>query len=382
MLAVIRVGLLTAVAVLVAAAPAAAKPSASAPTTIRWAKLHRPGLPVTVKASSRRRRTADLRVYAGTHRLRRKVFTFRHQRTYNWRMHLRPATYGLSVRVRHRVVLRQPLLVPARPSVPPPVPPQPPPQTVTVAAVGDLCSGSSCSEAAATAATIQAMHPDRYLVLGDLQYPQGDQATFDAGYARVFAALHAISLPVFGSTHDFGWRGYPVAYMNTHAGPEARGKLSDGQPGYSYNLGAWHLVALNYNGGQNAVDWLRADLAAHPSKCLAAVVHAPIYGSPTGEHPDNQGAMFAAVLQAAGVDIVASGHQHFYERLTTPTGTQIINGEGGIGHYHRTSTAPGSRVYDDTSYGVVKLTLSPDGWASEYVPNRGSTFSDTASGGC
>jgi hypothetical protein len=143
-------------------------------------------------------------------------------------------------------------------------------------------------------------------------------------------------------------------------------------------------VALNYTAGSGAVSGLQADLAAHPSQCLLALDHAPIYGSPTSTHSSNEGAFFASALQSAGVDLILTGHQHMYERVNAPNGvTSITNGEGGVGHYARTSTASGSVAYDSASYGPIKLTLTSNGWSSTFVPNQGaSSFSDSASGGC
>ena len=166
---------------------------------------------------------------------------------------------------------------------------------------------------------IRSQHPDAFLHLGDLQYQDGNQAAFDAGYGRIFSDLHSITYPVFGSTHDFGWTGYPVAYMNQHSA--AAGKLSDNQWGYSFDIGAWHVVALNYNHPDPAA--LEADLAAHPSRCLMAFDHAPYLGTPTSTHPSNElSRAFVTPLFNHGVDLMLNGHNHVYERLARRTSTR------------------------------------------------------------
>jgi len=56
---------------------------------------------------------------------------------------------------------------------------------------------------------------------------------------------------------------------------------------YSYDLGAWHIVVLNSNCskvggcgvGSPQEKWLRADLAAHPTVCTAAMWHQPRFSS-------------------------------------------------------------------------------------------------------
>jgi hypothetical protein len=173
--------------------------------------------------------------------------------------------------------------------------------------------------------------------------------------------------------------------MNSNGAPEARSRLSDDQWGYSFDIGAWHVVVFNYRQDQGGnPSSLAADLDAHPSKCLLAVDHAPIIGSPSSEHPSNEANWARTTLVNHGVDLTLNGHQHFYERNLDPSGfTDLTVGTGGVGHYSRTSTAPTARAYNNQTFGAVKLTLTDTGWSSTFVPNTGAAaFSDTASGGC
>jgi hypothetical protein len=257
-----------------------------------------------------------------------------------------------------------------------------------LAAVGDLCS-TPCSQGAKTAAAIESFSPERFLGLGDYQYQDAGTSgsIFQANYQSTFSALNGITIPTFGATHDTcsgsgAWECYAVSFFNLNGAPEVRGKLSDGQWGYSLDIGAWHVIVFNYDSGDTApVD---ADLNAHPSQCLLAIDHAPVIGSPTSEHPTNEGNPWRATLVAHGVDLILNGHQHFYERNIDPSGfTEITDGEGGIGHYSRTSTAPTAQAYDDTSFGPLKVTLTSTGWSTDFVPDAGATpFADHAAGGC
>jgi hypothetical protein len=253
-----------------------------------------------------------------------------------------------------------------------------PPQAV-VMAVGDTCSSGGSPECAQVAQVIRDQHPDAFLHLGDMQYQDGNQSAFDSNYARIFADLNPITYPVFGETHDFGWNGYPVAFFNQHSA--VAGKLANAQWGYSYDLGAWHVVALDYAHPDPAA--LAADLAAHPSQCLMAVSHAPWQGTPTSTHPTNQlPASYGNLLEQHGVDLILNGHNHVYERWVGPSYTELQVGTGGIGHYSFTSPVPGSAVRSTTAYGAVKLVLTPAGWTSQYVNAPGSSLTDTAAGGC
>src|SRR5207244_11435741 len=59
---------------------------------------------------------------------------------------------------------------------------------------------------------------------------------------------------------------------------------------YSFNVGAWHLVALHSNcdfvscaPGSTQERWLRNDLADHPAACTLALWHHPRFSSSMGE---------------------------------------------------------------------------------------------------
>jgi hypothetical protein len=149
-------------------------------------------------------------------------------------------------------------------------------------------------------------------------------------------------------------------------------------------VGNWRVIAINYN-VTNTANLTAALNAAGvtPSDCLLAITHAPVIGSPSSEHPTNEASWARSTLVGYGVDLVLSGHQHFYERNADSAGfTAITNGNGGIGHYSRTSTASTARAYNASTFGVVKATLGANSWATQYVPNAGYSFADTASGDC
>ena len=263
----------------------------------------------------------------------------------------------------------------------------------TLAAVGDTCATSGTTQQCAkTAIAVAGINPEKFLHLGDFQYQNAgaNGATDKTGYEAAFAGLHSKTIPVYGSTHDTcdgsgSWECYPVSFMNANGAPEVRGKLTDHQWGYSVDIGNWHVVVFNYKTAEGgSVASVTADLDAHPSQCLLAIDHAPVIGSPSSEHSTNEASAFKTTLVNHGVDLILNGHQHFYERNLDQAGfTDITNGEGGIGHYSRTSTASTAQAYDASSFGPLKVVLSANGWATDFVPNAGAAaFTDHASGGC
>ncbi len=165
---------------------------------------------------------------------------------------------------------------------------------------------------------------------------------------------------------------------------------------YSYDLGAWHLVVINSNVdmsvGSAQEQWLRADLAAHPTVCTAAYWHHPRFssggnGSTLATQPIWQ------ALYDYGADLVMNGHDHDYERFApqTPTGVrddvngirEIVSGTGGNSLY----SWPGnpianSEIRSNVNYGILKITLWPTSYDWDFIPVAGGTFSDHGSTLC
>jgi hypothetical protein len=140
------------------------------------------------------------------------------------------------------------------------------------------------------------------------------------------------------------------------------------------------------------VQWLRADLAAHPSACTVAFMHEPRFssGSVHGSDPLYQDLWQA--LYDNGADLVIDGSDHIYERFApqTPTGVadpstgirEITVGSGGRSHYSYQTIAANSEVRNNDTFGILKLTLHAAGYDWAFVPEAGKTFSDSGSGSC
>lgn len=233
------------------------------------------------------------------------------------------------------------------------------------------------------------------LPLGDIQYPSPTAANLKAVYDPTWGRVKSITRPVLGN-HESAGASYfdyfngPGA-ANGPAGPRGRGY-------YSFDVGSWHLVALNSNctsvscgSGSIQEKWLRADLAAHPAACTLAFWHTPRYSSGhDGSHVTLSA--FWRNLHAAGAELVLSSHSHDYERFApkdaagkvSPSGVrQFVVGTGGafmtgLG----TSRVAGSEVRQNTTFGVLKLTLHPTSYDWRFVPIAGGGWTDSGSGQC
>ena len=231
-----------------------------------------------------------------------------------------------------------------------------------------------------------------FLALGDLQYENGTFDAFMASYDPSWGRAKDITRPAPGN-HEYntdGAVGY-YQYFGAAAGDPAKGY-------YSFDVGDWHVVALNSNckfvacaAGSEQEQWLRADLAAHPTACALAYWHHPRFSS--GEHGDDPS--MADLFRAAdegGVDIVLNGHDHHYERFAlqdadgTPDAVdgvrEFVVGSGGKNHYVATDPVANSELIEAGTFGVLQLTLHPTSYDWAFEPEAGATFTDSGSHAC
>ena len=164
---------------------------------------------------------------------------------------------------------------------------------------------------------------------------------------------------------------------------------------YAYDLGAWRIYSLNSeidaSLSSEQVAWLSNDLAANPRQCVAAYWHKPRWSSGSN-HGDNMNMQAIwQLLYDAGAELVLNGHEHHYERFAAmnASGTavaqglrEIVAGTGGATLYPFGTPKSASQVRNNTTYGVLKLTLRSTGYDWQFVPIAGSTFTDSGSDSC
>lgn len=325
---------------------------------------------------------------------------------------------GRDVRVWSRESARRPVLVvdwaptpaPAPPPPPAPVPPAPPPGPV-VAAAGDIAcapgnasfnGGLGTATACAQKRTSDLLMGGGFaaiLALGDIQYGDGTladyRASFDPTWGRVKPLIH----PVLGN-EDYIVGGAPAYFdyfdgVGASTGPAG----ARGQGWYSFDVGGWHLIALNSNcayvtggcaQGSPQEQWLAADLRAHPAACTLAYWHHPLRTSGDAGNDPETAALWND-LQAAGADLVLAGHAHLYERFAPqdasgtgdPNGIrEFVVGTGGEDHHGLGAIQANSEVRDNDTFGVLELTLRPGGYGWRFVPEAGATFTDSGEAPC
>src|SRR5436190_900506 len=259
--------------------------------------------------------------------------------------------------------------------------------SLVLVGAGDIASCSSTADEA-TANLLDGI-PGTVFTAGDNAYENGAAADYANCYNPSWGRHKARTHPAPGN-HEYstaGAAGY-FGYFGAAAGDPDKGY-------YSYTLGAWHIIVLNSNLATNAGSpqetWLRADLAPRPVKCTLAIWHHPRFSS--GPHGSSTAVQpLWDDLYAANADVVIVGHDHLYERFApqTPTGQadaargirEFVAGTGGAGLYVFATPAPNSQVKNNTTHGVLKLTLYGDRYDWKFVPVAGSSFTDSGTGRC
>jgi acid phosphatase type 7 len=268
--------------------------------------------------------------------------------------------------------------------------------SAVVVGAGDIASCTSNGDTAT--ARLLANIPGTVLAIGDNAYGEGSTAQFNNCYHPTWGQFKARTQPVVGN-HEYRTPG-ASGYFNY---------FGAGRDIYSYNRGAWHIVALNseckywatgYKDGPsqcssqkqaNMIAWLRNDLAANNAACTLAYFHQPRFSSGQGGNATETQAIWEA-LYTADADVVLSGHDHVYERfapqapggrLDTAQGIrQFVVGSGGVNHGRFATIKANSQVRNATAFGVLKLTLNSTSYSWKFVPQAGKSFTDSGTYAC
>ena len=170
----------------------------------------------------------------------------------------------------------------------------------------------------------------------------------------------------------------------------ARRQVRAGRGYFAYTRGSWRIYSLNSERlGDAQLEWLRADLAAHPSRCSMAYWHRPLRSS--GTHGDVLPVkQLWRPLYAAGVELVVNGHDHSYERFAPmrPGGIsdasgirEFVVGTGGTALRPFKTIKPNSQARQSSIHGVLKLFLADGSYSWRFISVNGS-YTDRGSTPC
>ncbi len=292
--------------------------------------------------------------------------------------------------------------------------------SVTVGAVGDMACNPSdpgwnggnggaavCGEKRTSDRMLADTSLQSILGLGDYQYDCMESDALAASYTPTWGRLTNLMRPVAGnheyktSTDQWSGEACPSSnataqpyftYFGAAAHPESAGH-------FSFNLGAWHVIALNGNCGNSGVggcgatspqtQWLQADVSSTTQPCILAYWHQPRW---TGTS-SNQSAYSSwwNILYNAHADLILNGHVHNYARfdLLNPSGAsdpngirEVIVGTGGEDLGGGSATASPKPQVTFKKFGYLRLTLGAGTYSGTFVDAGTGAADDTFSGTC
>ncbi|HEX7463364.1 MAG TPA: metallophosphoesterase [Actinomycetota bacterium] len=297
-------------------------------------------------------------------------------------------------------------------------------RTYVIAAAGDIvCQGNPSTDPDScqydkTSDLLVDTGLTRVLTVGDNQYPTGAYSDFETYYDPTWGRVRRITSPALGN-HEYAQdpTATPSGYFR-YFGKRVKGP--DGLGYYSYDLPngctpgqgvCWHLISLsselcfapggcgpasdpaNIGPGNLMYEWLKNDLSSHPNRryaCTLAYWHHPLYSFSTGSGATSTVDPLWSLLYSAHADLVLNGHSHNYERwkpqdpngkLDAASGIrEFIVGTGGASKYALQSgpKPPNLAAAQDTSFGILRITLMRSGYTWEWVTAAGQpSFTDT-----
>jgi hypothetical protein len=245
---------------------------------------------------------------------------------------------------------------------------------VQVVALGD--SGAGGSDQRALLAQLGTVPFDLMVHTGDIAYDNGTLGDFESKFFGVYAPL-LTHTPVFPSSGNHDYETDDAApFRQVYLLPE-NGGLEGLERWYSFDWGDVHFVALDTERmGAAQAAWLEADLTANQLPWTIVYGHRPPFSS--GEHggDPNFRRIFNPILEAHGVQLVLTGHDHHYERFHPVAGiTHVVTGGGGRG---TRGVNPGPMTaFGEAVIHLVVVTVENDTLTLHAIDGVGREFDST-----
>lgn len=163
---------------------------------------------------------------------------------------------------------------------------------------------------------------DFVLMLGDNMYGGESAKDFEAKFSGPYKQLLDQNVKFYAAlgNHD---QALQINYVNFNM---------NGKEYYRFKKGNVAFYSLNSNYmDKKQVKWLEDELAKDTSEWKVAFMHHPPYSSGGKHGSDNQlREIVEPIFVKYRVNVVLTGHDHFYERIKTQKGIQyFVSGAGG-----------------------------------------------------
>jgi hypothetical protein len=258
------------------------------------------------------------------------------------------------------------------------------PSILTFAVIGDYGIGGPFTSAvppgpAGVSRIIHERNPDFIITTGDNNYEDGLGGTIDDHIGRLYSDFIGNYTGGYGTgsainrfwpslgNHDIGsgLDGY-LRYFT----------LPSNERYYDVAVGPVHLFAVNSDPSEpdgvtsdsKQAQWLEGRLAASTSCFDVVYFHHPPYSSGLTH---GSSTYMRWPFQAWGAEVVFSGHEHVYERLSVNGLPYFISGTGGVSRYSIGSPLPESQARFAGDFGALFVSVRAHSLRFDYVTVAG-----------
>ena len=243
--------------------------------------------------------------------------------------------------------------------------------SVRFAVIGDSGTGGGAQrKVAERIAAVHKMYPFEFvLMLGDNLYGSEDAGDYASKFERPYKPLLDAGVKFYaalGNHDDPSQAMYKPFNMN-----EKRF--------YSFKAprGSVRFFALDSNYMQKEqLDWLEKELASSDSEWKIAFFHHPLYSSGEKHGSDDQlRTQIEPLFLKHGVDLVLTGHEHFYERLKPQNGIHyIISGSSAKLRRGNIANSPLTAKGFDQGFTFMVMEIIGDALYFETITDDGKTI--------
>jgi predicted MPP superfamily phosphohydrolase len=188
-----------------------------------------------------------------------------------------------------------------------------------------------------------AEQPAMVVHVGDLVYGQGSYELFGRNHFNYYYALMA-SVPFFPTLGNHEYLVPNAApYMAVHSVPTDNVPVAERSRYYSYDWGNVHFVSLDSNiveqaanGASTMLKWLSNDLRSTRQFWRVVYFHHPPYAGGANQNDPICGLVrqhVIPILDANGVQVVFSGHEHSYQRSHPIRNGVVVAPDSGINYF-------------------------------------------------
>jgi hypothetical protein len=246
------------------------------------------------------------------------------------------------------------------------------------AVIGDY--GNGRQNEADVAILIKRWNPDLIITTGDNNYPDGEADTIDENIGQFF---HAFIHPYKGSYGAGAQQNRFFPSLGNHDWHTAEVKpyldyftLPGNERYYDFTRGPVHFFAIDSDSDEpDGADsdsvqaaWLHAKLSASDSPWKVVYFHHSPYSS--GKHGPKERMQWP--FADWGADVVISGHDHTYERISRDGILYFVNGLGGAGRYDFKDIVQGSQVRYNADHGAMLVEASWEVLRFQFINRQGS----------